>query len=184
MEDGLRAYAKLVVERERGTMAAGKASPETWAAYNQLWRTYHEFKPEDDHQRTWYAESIQRLSALGDHRRIRLLSVRSGVPAVIWMVLLGAGAITISCCFLFGTRDAWVHRLMTAAVAITIGGVLLSIFALQQSFAGISRVSPHAFEQVVEIINEQSRSAADHVPKGGWNARLNGSRRHLPRLSK
>jgi hypothetical protein len=31
MEDGLRAYAKSVVEWEWAAMAAGKSSPETWA---------------------------------------------------------------------------------------------------------------------------------------------------------
>jgi hypothetical protein len=164
VEDGLRAYIRSVVEKEWPAMAAGKSSPETWEAYNQLWRIYHEFKPEDDHQRTWYAESIQRLNALGDQRRIRLLSVRSGVPGVIWAVLLGAGVVTIGFSCLFGTRNVRAHGLMTAGVAITIGAVLLSILALQHPFAGITRVPPEAFQQVGEILDMRSRSEADHTP--------------------
>ena len=164
VEDGLRAYARLVVEREWPAMAEGKSSAETWEAYNQLWRIYHDFKPEDDHQRTWYAESIHRLNELGDQRRIRLLSVRSGVPGVIWAVLLGAGAVTIGFSFLFGTPNVRAHGLMTAGVAITIGGVLLSILALQHPFAGITRVSPEAFQQFGEILDMRSRSATNHTP--------------------
>ena len=96
----------MVVEKEWPAMAAGKSSPETWDAYNQLWRIYHEFKPQDDHQRTWYAESLQRLNHAGRPSPDRLLSIRSGVPGVIWAVLLGAGAITIGFSFFFGTRNA------------------------------------------------------------------------------
>jgi hypothetical protein len=165
VEDGLRAYARSVVEKEWPAMATGKSSPETWEAFNQLWRIYHEFKPEDDHQRTWYAASIERMNALGDHRRIRLLSVRSGVPGVIWAVLIGAGAVTIGFSLLFGTQNGRAHGLMTAGVAITIGAVLFSILALQHPFGGINRVAPEAFHQFMEILD--LRSGSERMRRGG-----------------
>ena len=164
MEARLRDYARLVVEEEWPAMAAGQSSPETWRAYNLLWRSYHEFFPQDDHQRTWYAESVQRMNLLADHRRSRLLSVRSGVPAVMWGVLLGAGAVTIGFSFLFGTRNSRAQGLMTGALAVTIGIVLLSILALEHPFKGITRVSPEAFEQVQGIFEEVSQPAAGQSP--------------------
>ena len=151
-QDRLRDYARLVVEEEWPAMAVGQSGPQTWAAYNRLWKTYQEFKPQDDHQRTWYGESIQRLNLLGDQRRSRLLSIHAGVPAVMWAVLVGAGAVTIAFTFLFGTRDPRAHAAMIAALALTIGIVLLSIVALEHPFAGITRVDPEAFQQVREIM--------------------------------
>jgi Protein of unknown function (DUF4239) len=148
----VRAYARVVIEKEWPAMAEGESSPEAWEAYEQLWRTYHEFTPQDDHQRAWYAESVRQLSALGDERRDRLLRVRSGLPTVIWSVLLGGGAVTIGFTFLFGTRNARAQGLMTAGLALTIGVVLLSIVALEHPFAGITRVDPKAFHQVEEIL--------------------------------
>jgi len=156
----VRAYTQLVVEKEWPAMAVGKSSPETWQAYNELWRTYQEFTPQDDHQHTWYTESIERLNSLGDQRRMRLLSVRSGVPKVIWAVLVGAGVVTIGFSLFFGTRNIRAHALMTACVALTIGAVLFSILALEHPFAGISRVDPDAFHQVVEIVDMLSQSEA------------------------
>ena len=152
VETRLRDYVRLVVEEEWPAMAAGESSPQTWDAYNLLWRTYHEFRPQDDHERAWYQESIQRMNLLGDQRRNRLLSVRSGVPAVMWAVLLGAGAVTIGFSFLFGTRNPRAQGLMTGALALTIGIVLLSILALEHPFKGITRVEPEAFEQVRGIL--------------------------------
>jgi len=158
MDARLRAYARIVVEKEWPAMAAGKSSSETWEAYNQLWRTYYEFKPQDDHQRAWYAESLQRLNSLGDQRRDRLLSVRFGLPGIIWMVLLGGAAITIAFSFLFGMRNARAQGLMIGGLALTIGIVLLSIIALEHPFAGIIPVDPEAFQQVEKIFDVWTQS--------------------------
>ena len=160
VEVQLRAYARIVVEKEWPAMAEGKSSPEAWETYNQLWRTYHDFKPQDDHQRAWYAESLRRLNELGDHRRDRLLNIRSGVPGIIWIVLLGAGVVTIGFSFLFGTQNARAQGLMTAGLAVTIGVVLLSILALEDPFAGITRIEPEAFEQLQEILDVWSQPGA------------------------
>ena len=148
----LIAYAQLVLEKEWPAMAEGQSSPETWEAFNQLWQAYHAFKPQDDSQGTWYAESVAEMDVLGDQRRSRLLSVHSGVPAIMWVVLLGAGAVTIGFTFLFGTRNPWALNLMIGGLALTIGLVLLSILALEHPFSGIARVSPEPFEKILLIL--------------------------------
>jgi len=159
LETLLRAYAKLVVEKEWPAMAERTSSPEAWGVYNELWQTYQRFQPQNDHERTWYAQSLTKLNQLGDQRRLRLLSSRSeGIPFVMWVALLGAGAITIGFSFLFGTRNATAHVLMTSALAMTIALVLVSILALEEPFAGITRVDPDAFDQVADIFDLLSRT--------------------------
>jgi hypothetical protein len=161
LETQLRAYAGLVVEKEWPAMAERKSSPEAWDMYNRIWRSYHEFQPQNDHQKIWYEQSLIRLNQLGDQRRLRLLSSQSvGIPTVMWIALLGAGVITIGFSFLFGTRSAAAHLLMTSALAMTIALVLVSILALEEPFAGITRVDPEAFEQTAEILDVWSRSGA------------------------
>jgi hypothetical protein len=51
-----------------------------------------------------------------------------------------------------GLPNARAHSFMVAGLALTIGVVLLSILALHQPFAGITRVDPDAFHQVDRII--------------------------------
>jgi hypothetical protein len=145
-------YARLVIEREWPAMAAHERSDETWAAYDRLWQAYQALAPEDERQGIWYAESVGRLNQLGDYRRVRLLGTEAGIPAVMWAVLLGAGAVTIAFSFLFAAPSRWAQGVMTGAVAVTIGVVLLAILSLQHPFAGITRVEPGAFEQVLAII--------------------------------
>jgi Protein of unknown function (DUF4239) len=159
LETHLRAYATLVAEKEWAAMAEQRPSPETWEAYNRLWRTYHLFEPQTDRDKIWYAQSLTKLNELGDLRRLRLLSSRSvGIPDVIWVALLGAGVITIGFSFLFGTRSAKAQALMTSSLAMTIALVLFSIMALEQPFAGINRVEPDSFHQVANIFDVWSQS--------------------------
>ena len=140
-------------------MAERASSPEAWGVYNQLWRTYQRFQPQNEHEWTWYAESLTRMNQLSDQRRLRLLSSRSeGIPAVMWVALLGAGGVTIGFSFLFGTRSAVAQVLMTSALAMTIAVVLLSIVALEEPFRGITRVDPGAFDQLAYIFDVWSRT--------------------------
>ena len=164
LETRLRTYARFVVEKEWPAMVERKSSPEAWEAYNQLWRTYHLFQPENEHEKIWYAHSLTRMNELGDQRRLRLLSSRSeGVPGVMWVVLLGAGAVTVSFSFLFGTRNTTAQVLMTAGLAMTIALVLLSILAMQHPFAGITRVEPDAFNQFLEIFDVGKQPGVDQT---------------------
>jgi len=65
-------------------MADGKSSPEVWDAYIQLWRTYYQFTPATDQEKTWYSQSLTKLNDLGDQRRLRLLMSRMGsVPVMM-----------------------------------------------------------------------------------------------------
>lgn len=158
-ERHVRTYARLVVEKEWPAMARNESSNEAWDEYNELWRTYHEFQPPDEYQRLWYAESLQRLNELGDSRRDRLLSVYSGVPGVLWGVLVGGGVITIGFSFLFGAPNARAQAIMTAGLSLTIGVVLMSIVALQDPFAGVTRVDPEPFHQVDRILERWHHAA-------------------------
>jgi hypothetical protein len=161
LETKLRSYAQLVVEKEWPAMTGGKSSPEAWYAYNQLWQTYYRFRPQNEYERIWYAQSLTRLNQLGDQRRLRLLSSQSGgVPSMMWVVLIGAGTITIGFSFLFGTKNTVAQVLMTAGLAMTIALVLLSILALEQPFAGITRIGPNAFNQLTNIFDTWSHPGA------------------------
>ena len=153
LETHLRDYARLVVEKEWPAMAEGRSSPEAWEAYSRVWRTYHRFQPQNESEKIWYVQSLTRLNELGDQRRLRLLGSREGMPALMWVVLLGAGVVTVGFSFFFSTINTTAQVLMTAGLAITISLVLLAILAMHHPFAGITRVEPDAFNQFLEIVD-------------------------------
>jgi Protein of unknown function (DUF4239) len=157
LETKLRSYIRLVMAKEWPAMAENKLSLETQDAFNQLREAYRRFAPQTKQERIWFTQSLTSLNQLNDQRRLRLLSNRStGIPNVMWVVLLGAGAVTISFSFLFGTRNTAAQLLMTAGLALTISLVLLSVVALERPFAGIARIEPNAFDQLTIMLDSWS----------------------------
>jgi Protein of unknown function (DUF4239) len=154
LQNQIRAYSRIVVEREWPAMAKGETNADAWAAYNQLWRAYQQVEARNDREKLWYSKSLDQLDQLGDYRRLRLLSNRAAVPALMWVVLLATGIITIGFSFFFGTPNSSAQALMTAALSATIGFVLFLIWALNHPFAGLVRVEPAAFHQLRNIIDQ------------------------------
>ena len=70
---------------------------------------------------------------------------------MMWVALLGTGAVTIAFSFLFGTPNAMAQIIMSSGLAFTIALVMLAIVALEHPFAGINRVSPQAFVQLESV---------------------------------
>jgi hypothetical protein len=153
LQNQIRAYSRSVVEKEWPAMATGETSPDAWAAMNQLWRAYQQVEVRNDHERLWYEKSLDQLDQLGDYRRLRMLSNRPAVPALMWVVLLATGIITIGFSFFFGTQNSSAQTLMTAALSATIAFVLFLIWALNHPFLGLVRVEPAAFYRLWNIVD-------------------------------
>jgi Protein of unknown function (DUF4239) len=153
LQNQIRAYSRSVVEKEWPAMAKGEISPDAWGAMNQLWRAYQQVEARNDHERLWYEKSLDQLDQLGDYRRLRMLSNRPAVPALMWVVLLATGIITIGFSFFFGTQNSSAQTLMTAALSATIAFVLFLIWALNHPFLGLVRVEPAAFHQLWNSID-------------------------------
>ena len=154
----IRAYARVVLEEEWPAMANGEASPSAWAVFNQLWRSYAQVAPQTARDQAWHAESLDRLNELGDYRRLRLLSSRSSVPRMLWVVLVAGGMITVGFSYLFGTEDARLHMVMVAALSATVALVLLLLSALEHPFSGTVAVGPEAFRQLKDIFDHWAQS--------------------------
>jgi Na+/melibiose symporter-like transporter len=125
LEHQIRDYVRLAVQKEWPAMAAGKSSTEVWDAYMLLWRTYYQFSPGTDQEKTWYSQSLTKLNDLSNQRRMRLLTSRVGsVPGMMWVALLGTGIITITFSFLLGTKNALAQIVMSAGLAFTVALVM------------------------------------------------------------
>lgn len=153
VQNQIRLYGRAIVG-EWGDMARGESSPAADEAEKGLWRAYREIKPQGDYENTWYSESIARLNDLGDYRRLRLMSSRSGLPGAVWALLVIGAAITIAFTYFFGTKNLLAQGLMVGGLATMIGLVLLLTFALSRPFQGNVPVGPDAFEQLDAVFGK------------------------------
>ena len=153
LHEHMKAYADAVIEREWPSMAAGHgADAEAAAKYEEVWQAMYAAKadartPGDN---AFFQEAVAQMNDVGMERRMRLMSSTSQLPPVMWMLLIGGGAITILFTYMIGTENVWIRILATASMAALIVFTLLLIAALQHPFGGDVSVKPDGFEGVTK----------------------------------
>ena len=78
-------------------------------------------------------------------RRERLFSVSTGMPEVVWWVLLLGAALNILLTYLFAVERLGVHLLLTLALTAFIALLVFLIAAMDHPFRGEFSVGPDAF---------------------------------------
>ena len=65
LQNQIRAYGRIVVEKEWPAMAKGETSSDGWTAYNQLWRAYQQIDARNDHERALVREVTRSVGPIG-----------------------------------------------------------------------------------------------------------------------
>jgi hypothetical protein len=147
---GAETYMRVVVEEEWETMSQGAASFHAQKLLDDVWETVKEVDPRTLREEALYSEMLTRLDEISDARRKRLLASHHGIPHLLWVVLVGGAVITVGFTYFFGVKNVRAQALMTAALASIIGLNLFLIRAMDYPFTGDLRVSPVAFQRVLE----------------------------------
>jgi hypothetical protein len=85
VQELVRSYERVVIEKEWPLMAQGKSSPEAWDTLDELRATILGLEPTTDAKQTGYdqmryEEMLVQLHDLGNARRERLLAAEQGLP--------------------------------------------------------------------------------------------------------
>jgi hypothetical protein len=142
----LKDYAKVTMDKEWKTMSRGQMCPEMEQIVRDIWGIYLHFSPRTETQKTFYAESVSALSQLSKTRGERLLQSETGLPFLLWIVLILGGIITIAFTFFFGTENLQAQLIMTALLAAIIALLLFTVLSLDFPFTGDIKISTAPFE--------------------------------------
>jgi hypothetical protein len=110
---------------------------------NELYRAVLRYHA-DSGESVVLAELLRQVDILSQSRRDRVVAASSGVPTVLWVVLIGGAILTVCFTFFFGTDNLRAQAMMTGALALLTFAGLLAIVAIDQPFGGSVRVKPDA----------------------------------------
>jgi Ca2+/H+ antiporter len=156
IQQQVRTYASSVVEHEWPSMAAGRANdPRTDRIYEELWRRVYavRIEPGNHVHAALYSESIHQLNDAGMQRRLRLISGKATVPAVMWVLLIAGGIGMIAFTYLIAAKHQLVQLLSTVFLAGMLTYSVLIVVALEDPFSGDVSVGPEAFRNVIQTID-------------------------------
>jgi hypothetical protein len=152
MRDDIIGYLETLVRVEWPAQAEGRIVDRGSSSLEKLNRIAIGLKPSSVADGNLHAQLLQSLSRLHDARQQRLLAAETTIPAVVWIVTIVGGALTIAFSSFLGVPSLGMHLAMSAALAISGTLVLILIIALSNPFRGDFRVSTLPFDRVLARI--------------------------------
>jgi len=154
LQEDARSYAQEVVDTEWPLMEqrieGERGTPEGWNLVDDMRATLQDVEPRTAAEQELYAEGLDRISRLGDARRMRLVAAEEDLPGVLWAVLVFGAVVVVGFTYLFGLRNSWAHRLMVMSLTAVIALVLFTIWVMEHPFSGGASLEPEAFELILE----------------------------------
>jgi len=148
LQSELRDYTDQIIHQAFPLMAKGKV-PSVGVEYmNRFQAMLIAFEPGTEGQKLMHGETLRAYNEFIQSRRLRLDAVNTGLPAVMWMVVLAGAFIGLSASFFFKVEDARLQGIHALLLAIFIGLVIFMIFALDRPFRGDLAVGPGPYQLI------------------------------------
>jgi hypothetical protein len=160
IQELLTSYARVVVDEEWPLMQEGQPSPRAAVLNQQITKSIDGFQPSTSADQTLYGQALLRDYDLNQNRNIRLLYAREGLPPILWFVLGVLAVIILLFTYFVGMESARLHILAVAVLTLGFAFTIFTIKVLDQPFEGDLRVSPEAFEIVLNEIESDSQAGA------------------------
>ncbi len=113
------------------------------------------FKPQDASEEIIHAETLRKFNEYLEHRRVRLQSVSTGIPAVMWYVVIVGAIINIAIMWLFDMKLV-TQLFLGGLVAFFLGSMIFLVAEMDNPFRGELSVQADPFEAVYALMMEDS----------------------------
>ncbi len=143
-------YANHVIHNEWPQLRRHETvGAEGYALVDRLRTAVEVSKPADtdtDRAQLAYTNAVAQATTLAQARDARLAAASTGLPSVLWFVLIGGALVVVAFAYVFDVAGVGVRMIL--AVGLTVMTVLLlwCIFQLEYPFARQLHIDPSAFQ--------------------------------------
>lgn len=132
----LREYTDQIIHQAWPLQRLGKIPTAGIEHMSRFQAVLDKFEPTTEGQKLLHGETLRAYNLLIQARRLRLDAVSTGLPAVMWAVIIVGAFIGLSASFFFKVEDARLHSIEVLLLAVFIGLVIFMIVALDRPFRG------------------------------------------------
>jgi hypothetical protein len=136
LQKELHDYTDQVINQAWPLQRRGKIPSAGIEHMSRFQSVLDKFEPATEGQKILHAETLGAYNLLIQARRLRLDAVGTGLPAVMWAVIVIGAFIGLSASFFFKVEDARLHGIEVLLLAVFIGLVIFMIFSLDRPFRG------------------------------------------------
>ncbi len=151
----LRGYCRYEIEyswplQQQGIVPEG-GRPRIIAVQEKLLA----FKPQDSSEQTVHAETLRKFNEYLERRRMRLQSVQTGIPAVMWYVVLVGAVVNLAILWLLDMKFI-TQLFLGGLVSFFLGSMIFLVAEMDNPFRGELSVQSTAFQAVHALMMEDS----------------------------
>lgn len=144
--NNVKEYIDVVTNKEWPEMNAGKSVNDEGRlillnSFNHLLK----FKTQDPIIANIHSKALDQVSKLFDARRDRILSTKTHVPIVIWLVMFLSAVLTIFVCYLYTAESFAMHLISTGFITASLTATLFLIVIFAHPYQGSMRIKPETF---------------------------------------
>jgi len=157
LQQQLRDYAQYVIHtawpaQQRGQVALGGVE-----MLNRFQATLTVFEPATDGQKILHGEALRAYNQLIEARSLRLDAVvNTGLPSVLWVVVLAGAFISLIATFFFKVEDLRLHAILVMLLAAFMGLIVFMIFAFDRPFRGDLGLKPEPYQLVYDKVMQDT----------------------------
>ncbi len=152
----LREYTDQVIHKAWPQMAKGETPAAGVEYMNRFQEILIAFEPRTDGQKLLHGEALRAYNEFIQARRLRLDAVNTGLPPVMWAVVIVGAFIGLSASFFFKVEDARLQGIHALLLSIFIGLVIFMIFAMDRPFRGDLALGPGPYQLIYEHLMKGS----------------------------
>jgi len=150
LQKELHDYVQYIIEEAWPLQRRGQVPKGGIARVNRFQNLLIGFEPVTEGQKLLHGETLRAYNHMIEARRLRLDAVNTGLPGVMWIVILVGSAISLSAAFFFRVDDVRLHALLVGLLAVFMGLIVFMILALDRPFRGDLGIGTQPYQLVYD----------------------------------
>lgn len=165
LQSHLQNHVTYVIDKDWPAHQQGRVLAGGTLILFEFQRALMSFEPTSGGQTILHAETLRAFDNMVEARRLRLDAVTSGLPSVLWYVVLIGAVLSVFVTYFYHIGDQQLHLILTGTLGIFIGLMVFLTAAMDNPFRGHVSVSSDSYQLIRENLMDLKPSPARDSPK-------------------
>jgi len=153
IQETIEEYTRFVIEEEWPRMRQGELARGGMPLINRLQEQISAYNPATSGQYILHQEATQQFYRFFELRSVRLYSATTGIPGIMWYVVLLGALLSIFLVWLFD-MSLIAEFFLGGLMSFFIGTMISLILVLDRPLRGEFGISPEVFQLLLRFIND------------------------------
>ena len=152
LQESARDYTRFMIDNEWPQMQQGELAKGGLPLINRMQEQLTKFQPKGAEQFILHQESTQQFYKFLEMRALRLLSAKSGIPGIMWYVVMLGALISIFLIWLIN-MSLVAHLILGGLMSFFVGSMITLIIVLDRPLRGEYGIDPENFRILLNFMN-------------------------------